>query len=221
MRKLLSIGVVLMAFVALAAAPTAIFACDGDGTAAKQASATEKADGKLASSSCSAAKKANATQANSSSACSASKSASLASASCNPANCSPAQCAEKLGMTVAEFKEMNSKYEMVNMNVSGMTCGSCEKSIKASLELVPGVVRVAKVCHKSGSAMAWVQPDKVEGQSLVTAVANKGFEAEIIPAVATATTDAPAKAANASKSCAAACASKKANASTASASDSK
>ena len=110
----------------------------------------------------------------------------------------------------------------IRLNVSGMTCGGCESSITASLELVPGVAKVAKVCHKSGTAMAWVERDKVEGQSLVTAVANKGFEAEIIPAVATAETEIGAKAANSSKaSCAAICASKKANASQASAKESK
>ena len=124
-------------------------------------------------------------------------------------------------MTVAEFKEMRSKYELVSMNISGMTCAGCENSIKATLELVPGVVSVAKVCHKSGTAMAWVTPEKTESQSLVTAVANKGYEAEVIPAVATVQTDAPAQKANAGKSCAAVCASKNANAKQASAKESK
>ena len=228
MRKLLSLGIMLVVFAAFVAAPMAVFACGHEGASAKQASAksgctAEKANATQASakSGCTA-EKANAIQAGSKSECPYGKSASMASAHCDPSHCTPEMCAEKLGMTMAEFKDMSAKYDLVSMNVKGMTCGSCESSIRTSLEHVPGVVKVAKVSYKTGTAMAWVERDQVEAKSLVTAVANKGYEAEIVPAVAHENTEAPAKAANAKKSCAATCsAAKKANATQASSSESK
>lgn len=239
MKKLLTACLALMVLAAFVAAPTASFACGGDKANAEQASAkstctaskanatqasaksgctAEKANATQASakSGCTAAQNANATLAGAKGSCAA-KNASMASAKCDIS-----ECAAKMGMSVEECKEMCSKYSLVNMNINGMTCGGCEQSVKACLELVPGVVKVAKVCHKAGTAMVWTKPNTVDGQTLVTAVSNKGYEAEIIPAVATMTTDAPVKAAGATKSCASTCtAAKKANATQASAKDSK
>lgn len=79
-------------------------------------------------------------------------------------------------------------YEARTMNIAGMTCGGCEKSVTAALASAPGVHKVEKVCYESGTAMVWVKADKVCEKSMVKSVADKGFKAEIIPAVATSNT---------------------------------
>lgn len=68
--------------------------------------------------------------------------------------------------------------------VTGMTCTSCEKTISAALAEVPGVTEVVKVCHKSAQAVVKVDPARVEDAKLTKAIADKGYQAEIIPAVA-------------------------------------
>jgi copper chaperone CopZ len=70
------------------------------------------------------------------------------------------------------------------ISVRGMTCTSCEKSISAALAEVPGVVEVVKVCHKSAEAVVRVDAEKVKDAELTVAITNKGYQAEVIPAVA-------------------------------------
>lgn len=221
MKKAMIMLVALFAFAAFAALPNAAYACGGDKaekTSATKASASscgekaEKATATQASAS-SCGDKSTATQA-SATGCPATAAANAKMASgdaaCNPANCDPSACM--------------AKYEKVTMNISGMTCGGCEGSVKAALEKMDGVMSVQSVSHETGTAVVFVDPAKMKDKSLMTtAVANKGFNAEIIPAVATTgdatmvngdgkTCSAADKAA-----CAAACAAKKANATAASA----
>lgn len=108
---------------------------------------------------------------------------------------SPEECAKMCGYT--------GKMEMVNMNIKGMTCGGCEGSVTAALEKVPGVVKVLSVNYKDGSALVCIDPAKTKAETLTQTVSNKGYEAQIIPAVATTTTGTATKAAGAgcSKTC--------------------
>lgn len=107
-------------------------------------------------------------------------------------------CLTKLAMSPEDCKKVcgEGQYTMVAMNVSGMTCGSCENAIKTTLADVPGVVYVGTVSHKDGSAYMLIDPTKCKNESLVKAVSDKGYGAEIIPAVATDATTAQTSAAS-------------------------
>jgi len=116
-------------------------------------------------------------------------------------NCSPEEC--------AAWEKMAAKHEGSEvrlMSVKGMTCGGCESSVKASLAKMDGVYEVAKVCHKGEVAVVVVDPKKVQDDALAQTVTNKGYEAQIMPAVATTSTEAGAKKASGDKpSCAKTC----------------
>lgn len=66
---------------------------------------------------------------------------------------------------------------MTKLQISGMTCGHCEMSVKKALEAVPGVTRVAEVSRDRGEAI-------VEGtaaaDALVKAVADQGYEVKAV-----------------------------------------
>lgn len=100
--------------------------------------------------------------------------------------------AHKSDVTTAAADADMAGFTLVKMSVNGMTCGGCEKSVTAALEKVDGVVKVKKVCSSEGVALVYVDPAKMKDNALLTtAVANKGFAAEVIPAVSK-TTDASA-----------------------------
>jgi copper chaperone len=163
-RKIIIIAIATMAILALVAAFA--FAGSNCGASAKQAS-----DSKAT--------------------CSLSKTdAKLTSA----ATCTAAEkeaCAAKLGISAEECADLckSGSLTMVNMSVKGMTCGGCESDVKTALQAVPGVVNVSKVCYKSGSASVYLDTRKGKSDAVVSAVTNKGYQVEIIPAVATTTTD--------------------------------
>jgi copper chaperone CopZ len=94
-------------------------------------------------------------------------------------------CAKKCGYT--------GKCEMRSISIKGMTCGGCEKAITAALSELPGVIKVTDICHKAGMAEVCIDPIKVKDEALTTAVVNKGYKAEIIPAVAKSTSADPSK----------------------------
>ncbi len=112
-------------------------------------------------------------------------------------------CAASLGLTPEECKALCSQYTLVTMDIKGMTCTGCEKSIEAALVAIPGVEKVAKVSHKEGKAMLFVDPKEAGNDVLVKTVADKGYTVDIIPAVATAETEVATKAVDA-KGCSAA-----------------
>jgi len=102
--------------------------------------------------------------------------------------CSPehaAACAAKLGMTPEECQKLcaGGDYSHVNMSIKGMTCTGCESTISTCLQTVPGVVKVGVVSYKEGTAFLLVDSKKVTNEELVKAVSNKGYQAEVIPAV--------------------------------------
>ncbi|UCD64608.1 MAG: cation transporter [Candidatus Zixiibacteriota bacterium] len=80
--------------------------------------------------------------------------------------------------------EGESHLVMRTISVQGMTCTGCEKAVSASLAELPGVFEVVKVCHKSAEALVKVDPEAVKDDALVMAVSRKGYDAEIVPAVA-------------------------------------
>jgi copper chaperone len=133
--------------------------------------------------------------------CSASKTGASASAksSCSAHattadhTCSP-ECIEIC-------KAMGFKCETISMSVKGMTCGGCEKGIETALLKVDGVLKVIKVSHETGEAMVCVDPTKIDRAVMTAAVVNKGYEAEIIPAVATGDTKVTAIQAGAKHAC--------------------
>ncbi|MEW5796128.1 MAG: cation transporter [Candidatus Zixiibacteriota bacterium] len=184
MKRMLSVVFGLMALAALMAVPAVSFACDGE-KSAQTAQVGQTAHNHMAS----------------------------ANGQCTPGEA--AACAAKMGMSVEECQKLcaSGEYTMVNMSIKGMTCGGCESSVTASLAQMPGVVKVGKVSYKEGTAFVMVDPKKVKSESLLKAVSDKGFQAEIVPAVSVTTVDSKATGnANhpcgpeAAKSCAKSCA---------------
>lgn len=92
--------------------------------------------------------------------------------------------AEAMARMAAGEGEAEGQWEMRTISVKGMTCTGCENSVSTALAEVPGVVEVVKVCHQSAEAMVKIDPTAARDEALVMAVAGKGYDAEIIPAVA-------------------------------------
>jgi copper chaperone CopZ len=198
MRKILVLGIAVLAFGAFLAVPGTALACDGD----KTTQAKEAAHGKLVSSKtgCTPEEIAKCAAKLGISVEECKQRLASGKAHCSRV-CTPeemAKCAEKLGISPEECQKMCASGDMshINMSIRGMTTGGCEEAVTASLQGVPGVVRVHAVSYKSGEATLCISKD-VQEKALLRAVSNKGFQAEIIPAVATLTTDAPAKTATA------------------------
>lgn len=65
---------------------------------------------------------------------------------------------------------------MIELQITGMTCGHCVKAVKEALSEVPGVERVVDVNLESGSA-------QVEGSAdtskLIEAIEEEGYEAVV------------------------------------------
>lgn len=101
-----------------------------------------------------------------------------------------AKCAAMSPEDLAKACNYDGKVQMVKMSVKGMTCGGCESSIKACLEKIDGVVKVCAVSYKDDFAAVVIDPTKTKTEMLTTAITNKGYTAEVIPAVATTTTGA-------------------------------
>ena len=110
------------------------------------------------------------------------------------AKMSAEECAKICGMTPEEYATMCADKEdcgITRLSVKGMTCTGCEQTIKTALEAVPGVYKVVKVDYKEGMALVCANTKKVSSDVLATTVSNKGYTAEVVPAVAT-VTEAPA-----------------------------
>jgi copper chaperone CopZ len=199
MRKASLLAFALLAVFALVLAPSASFACG------------ENAEKTSAKAQCSS--KTNATQASSKAACGSKTDAIQAGAktSGDLKYCSPsavAACAEKLGVSEEECKALceSGKVKLITISIDGMTCNGCETSVKTALLKTEGVLNVNAVSYKTGQAIVYVDASKVKDEFLTKAVANKGFKAEIIPAVATTTTSGDVKkacSAEAKKACSA------------------
>lgn len=58
------------------------------------------------------------------------------------------------------------KTEKINISVSGMTCGHCEKHVKNVLLSTEGV-KEAEVSHAKGSAEVTIEEGKVKKEDLI------------------------------------------------------
>lgn len=105
------------------------------------------------------------------------------------------ECAKLCGMTPEECAKLCGDKEncgFTKINVQGMTCGGCESSVTTALKDVPGVIHVVKVSHTEGIALVCTDNIKCDPAGLTKAITDKGFKAQIIPAVAK-TTDSEVK----------------------------
>jgi copper chaperone CopZ len=98
------------------------------------------------------------------------------------------------GMTEAKMAnamggQCDYKGECANicLNIKGMTCTGCEKSVTEALKADKGVIKVISVDYKTGQAVVCYDPTKVESAKLAGLVTTAGYQAEVVPAVATST----------------------------------
>ena len=64
---------------------------------------------------------------------------------------------------------------MIELKVTGMTCGHCEKAVDRALAEVPGVTRVATVSRDEQRVV--VEGD-ADVQALINAIEEEGYTAE-------------------------------------------
>ena len=65
---------------------------------------------------------------------------------------------------------------MLNLKITGMTCGHCVRAVTGALKGVAGV-KAAEVDLKSGTARIEGAPDPA---ALLAAVAEEGYKAEVL-----------------------------------------
>ncbi|WP_435105675.1 CopZ family metallochaperone [Arhodomonas sp. AD133] len=63
---------------------------------------------------------------------------------------------------------------MINLTVTGMTCGHCEKAVEEALGELPGVERVVKVSRADEEVVVEGDPDV---DALIAAIKEEGYEA--------------------------------------------
>jgi copper chaperone len=152
-------------------------------------------------------------KASKSASCGSKATATTASAKETPSTASASVCPYSKGasatsqLTAEDYiKQCNyeGKCQYTAVSIKGMTCGGCERSVTTALSKVPGVVKVCSVSYKEGMAGVCFDPTKTSGEALTKAVANVGYEAAIIPAVARTTdSEAPAQLTGCKASCSA------------------
>lgn len=196
MKKLMFVTLALVLGLALTLAPQFASACGGD--KAKSADATKASgDVKMVSagseSGCGSMKateaKADVKMVNSGSGCGAYR-ASEAKAQMVGSGCGASKTTEATTASADACCGYAGKCATLTLSVAGMTCGGCESPVKEALMSDKGVIKVVTVDYKAGKAVVCYDPDKVEKGKLATLVSDKGYKAEIMPAVATSTTDA-------------------------------
>lgn len=65
--------------------------------------------------------------------------------------------------------------ESINLKISGMSCGHCQKSTHSALEAVAGVDSVEVNLEPGGAVIT----GSASADSLISAVVEAGFEAEL------------------------------------------
>ena len=68
--------------------------------------------------------------------------------------------------------------ETLTLNIEGMTCGGCVKSVTRILEGVEGVAK-AEVSLEGKSALIEFDPAKTDPAALIDAVEDGGFDAAL------------------------------------------
>jgi copper chaperone len=64
---------------------------------------------------------------------------------------------------------------MVELKVTGMTCGHCESAVSKALAALPGVTRVVKVSREEERV---VVDGDTDVQALIAAIEEEGYTAE-------------------------------------------
>lgn len=196
MKKFLGTALAMLAVTSFVVAGSTAYACGDDA----------KADKTSSTSTCCKDKATTATA----------QTVSAKGATCSPDHpeaCGTAQTASAKMADCGKECPYAGKCQFRTISVKGMTCGGCEQSVQTALVGTPGVLKVVSVSYKTGTAVVCVDPTKCQDKALSTAITSKGFEATVIPAVATTTTPAnatDAKACTASKTAGADCCAKKA-----------
>jgi len=65
---------------------------------------------------------------------------------------------------------------MLKLNVTGMTCGHCEKAVEDALANLPGVERVVKVSRDDQEVVLEGNPDSAQ---VIEAISEEGYEARV------------------------------------------
>jgi len=65
---------------------------------------------------------------------------------------------------------------MIELKVTGMTCGHCEAAVDKALTAVPGVVQVVKVSRTEERVVVDGDPDVA---ALIAAIEEEGYHAEM------------------------------------------
>ncbi len=114
-----------------------------------------------------------------------------------------AACAASLGLSPEECQKYchSDKYTMVRMSIEGMRGDDCEKALSSCLSGVCGVVKVGKIDRESKTAVIFVENGQFDEGALVKTVADKGYQARVIPAVARGEASPPAETAKATSGC--------------------
>lgn len=66
---------------------------------------------------------------------------------------------------------------MIELKVTGMTCGHCENAVNKALAALPGVTRVARVSREEERVVVEGQADV---QTLIAAIEEEGYTAEAL-----------------------------------------
>ena len=66
--------------------------------------------------------------------------------------------------------------QTLTLNISGMTCGGCVKSVAKVLEALHGVAK-AEVSLEQANAVITYDADKIQPAALIEAVEDAGFDA--------------------------------------------
>ena len=66
----------------------------------------------------------------------------------------------------------------VTIEVGGMTCDHCERSVATALESVPGITKVHQVSHAEGSARVAAGPEAT-AERIEAAVVKAGYRAHV------------------------------------------
>jgi copper chaperone CopZ len=104
----------------------------------------------------------------------------------------------QLGMTKTHRNDFT--VATTSLAVGGMTCGTCERLVRRTLEGLTGVIH-ATVNLRNAEAIVEHLRTLVDAESLATAVRDVGYEAGLIEAVADTHSVAPLQASGAACSC--------------------
>jgi copper chaperone CopZ len=160
-RKFLTVGLTALAFMALVAAD--VSSCGAEKASGKSCGSAEMTKSKT---------------------CSMDKTAMTGAKGCCSRSKKATTGTQSTAEAASEHCKSEGKCEHKTLSIKGMTCEKCERTVTTALSQVPGVIKVTYVSYEEGIANVCVEPAKISEEALTTAVVNKGFEAEIIPAVA-------------------------------------